>query len=141
MWGEGAFAELESQLPQARVLLHQLQLQGSAIVAADAEATLAPEVAAHAQGAVPTHYLAAFGPRAGELTPLAVVAQVDLDEQRRWVRQREADNAMLEEFRVRLNEYEAQFGEWRAYIHDLEGRLGLPLSGGAQDELPVSSDA
>src|SRR5215212_428983 len=83
MWGEGAFAELESQLPAERVLLHQVQLQGSAVVPVGEERDLAAQVAARATDAVPTHFLAAFGPRAAELEPLAVVAQTDLDEQRR----------------------------------------------------------
>ena len=134
MWGEGAFAELESQLPATRVILHQMQLQGSAILPVGDDLTLSPEAGVHARGAVPTHFLAAFGPRAAELEPLATVAQVDLDEQRRWVRQREADVAILETL---LTERE----EWRRYIHELEGRLGLPPSGAAaRDQLPAGTD-
>jgi hypothetical protein len=138
-WGEGAFAELESQLPADRVLLHQVQLQGSAIAPADDEAALAPEAAIQTRDAVPTHFLAAFGPRAGELAPLATIAQVDLDEQRRWVRQRESDLAVLKEMIELLPQHERWFTEWRRYIQELETRLGLPLSGAARDELPPDS--
>src|SRR4051794_3442651 len=64
MWGEGAFAELETLLPEQRVLLHQVQLQGSAILPRDSEQTVAPEASVQTHDAVPTHFLAAFGPRA-----------------------------------------------------------------------------
>jgi SAM-dependent methyltransferase len=133
-WGEGAFAELETLLPQRRVLLHQVQLQGSAIVPAGSEQPVAPEATVQTHDSVPTHFLAAFGPRAAELAPLATVAQVDLDEQRRWVRQRESDNALVNDL-IRVND------EFRAYIHELEGRLGLPLSGTEPHELPAGSDS
>ena len=71
--------------------------------------------------AVPSHFLAAFGPRAAEVVPLATVAQVDLGEQRRWVRQRESDNALVNDL-IRVND------EFRVYIHELEQKLGLPPS-------------
>jgi hypothetical protein len=138
MWGEGAFAELESQLPGDRVLVHQLQLQGSAVVRAGEDAELEALLGVQARDAVPTHFLAAFGPRANEVAALATVAQVDLDEQRRWVRQREADNALLREYVEQLAVFERERDEWRRYIHELEGRLGLPPSGGEQAELPAA---
>jgi 2-polyprenyl-3-methyl-5-hydroxy-6-metoxy-1,4-benzoquinol methylase len=116
MWGEGAFAELETLLPERRTLLHQLQLAGSALVPAETEQTLAPLAEVQTHDAVPTHFIAAFGPRAQELAPLASIAQVDLDEQRRWVRQRESDNALVNDL-VRVND------EFRAYIAELEARL------------------
>src|SRR4051794_24236315 len=128
MWGEGAFAELETLLPEGRVLAHQVQLQGSAILPAGDERTVAPEAVAQARDAVPTHFLAAFGPRAGELEPLATLAQVDLDEQRRWVRQREADNATLRETIKQLADH-------RTYIHELEAKLGV------RNELPAGSES
>src|SRR4051794_30569750 len=131
MWSEGAFAELETLLPAGRVLLHQVQLQGSAILPVDTDAELAPPVPAQTHDAVATHFLAAFGPRAEELAPLATLAQVDMDEQRRWARQREADNALVEDL-IRVND------EFRVYIRELEGRLGLPLS---QPELPAGSES
>jgi len=51
MWSEVAFAELESQLPANRVLLHQVQLQGSAIVPEGGEAALPIEARVQAQDA------------------------------------------------------------------------------------------
>src|SRR4051794_8801295 len=142
MWGEGAFAELESQLPADRVLVHQLQLQGSAVAAVGEETALDLTVTVQARDAVPTHFIAAFGPRANEIRPLAAVAQVDLDEQRRWVRQREADNALLREHREEVLVLEREREEWRRYIHDLEERLGLPHGGGAdQSTLPAGSQS
>jgi hypothetical protein len=128
MWGEGAFAELETLLPEGRVLLHQVSLQGSAILPADDERAVAPEATVQTRDAVPTHFLAAFGPSAGELAPLATLAQVDLDEQRRWVRQREADNATLRETIKELADH-------RTYIHQLEVKLGV------RNELPAGSES
>src|SRR4051794_2055584 len=131
MWSEGAFAELDTLLPEGRVLLHQVQLQGSAILPVAGEEAVRPEAQVQTHDAVATHFLAAFGPRAAELAPQATLAQVDLDEQRRWARQREADNVLVNDL-IRVND------EFRAYIRDLEGRLGLPLS---QPELPAGSES
>ena len=52
--------------------------------------------------------------------------EADLVEQRRWERQRESDLAFLSSSRGAR--------EWRKYIHGLEGRLGLPLSGTGDDD-------
>ena len=144
MWGEGSFAELRSLLPGGAVVAHQLALQGSAVVPEghDGEQVNVP-IKPDAEGAVPTHFLAAMGPQAGLLTVHAGVAQTDLDEKRRWERQREADLAHMEalhahiaklqgendEFRAELRANHKEFEDWRGYIHELEGKLGLPLSG------------
>jgi SAM-dependent methyltransferase len=142
MWGEGSFDELRRMLPEGTVLVRQVALQGSAVVPLDGHdpATTTVDVTVHGAGAVPTHFLAAMGPAAGTLGVHAAVAQTDLDEQRRWERQREADNAFLQaqvdEWRQRLREHEVWFEEWRAYINDLESRLGLPPSGASREELP-----
>jgi SAM-dependent methyltransferase len=117
MWSEGAFAELETLLPDDRVLLHQVALAGSAILPVGTDAGVAPEVHVQTHDAIATHFLAAFGPRAAELAPLATLAQVDMDEQRRWARQREADNALVNDL-IRVND------EYRAYIAELEAKLG-----------------
>src|SRR5436305_1635701 len=83
----------------------------------------------------PPHFLAAFGPRAGSVAGTAAVVHTDLDEQRAWERQRESDVAFyqhaaaeLEEMRAWAREQITRFDEWRAYIHELEGKLGLPPS-------------
>jgi SAM-dependent methyltransferase len=143
-WGEGSFAELRSLLPGGTVVARQLALQGSAVVPEghDGERLSVP-IQPDAEGAVPTHFLAAMGPEAAALTPHAGVAQTDLDEQRAWERQRESDLAHLQAlhrhieslqaendgFREELRANHREFEEWRRYIHELEGKLGLPLSG------------
>jgi len=147
MWGDGSLAELRTVLPDDHVVLHQVSLQGSATVPA-ADGRLEMPVTARADtDAVPTHYLMAFGPRAGELRPAAGVAQVDLDAQRRWERQRESDLAVFEDLEQRYRDtYERlratvdEREEFRRYIHELEGRLGLPRSGGAEPQ-PALPDA
>jgi hypothetical protein len=122
MWSEGAFEELRRLLPEEHVFARQTSLQGSAIVTGDDDADY--DVTAHvpAGGLVPTHFLAAFGPRRLDVLAGAAVTTVDLHEQRRWVRQREADVLLVEMF-VRERE------EWRRYIGELEDRLGGRRSG------------
>lgn len=146
MWGEGSFAELRALLPGGAVVAKQLALQGSAVVPEDhdGEQVTVP-IRPDADGAVPTHFIAALGPQASELGVHAGVAQTDLDEQRRWERQREADNAYFQAasrrvqaendaFRAELKQNHKEFEDWRKYIHELEGKLGLPLSGVGGDD-------
>ena len=140
-WGEGSFAELRSLLPEGTVVAKQLALQGSAVVPEGHDGDeLSVTVRPGADGAVPTHYLAAMGPEAGQLTAHAGVAQTDLDSARAWERQRDADNAYFQAatkrlqeendaFRSELRSNHKEFEDWRTYIHELEGKLGLPLSG------------
>ena len=136
MWGEGAFEELRRLLPDDHVVARQFALRGSLVVIdgrdSDGHATEVESLG----GAVPTHFLVGMGPAATRLTGAAAVSEADLAEQRRWERQRESDLAFLKslEGKVKLlkdhaNSLEGQHSEWRAYIHELEGRLGLPLSG------------
>src|SRR5215212_5721019 len=66
-WGEGAFAELQSVLPDGAVVARQLQLQGSVVVPDDRRGDARATVEVHAGDEVPTHFLAAIGPAAGEL--------------------------------------------------------------------------
>jgi hypothetical protein len=142
MWGEGSFEELRRMLPEGTVLVRQVALQGSGVVTLGAEDPAPSTVDVHlrGEGAVPTHFLAVMGPRAGEVDTQAAVAQVPLEEQRRWERQREADLAFLQaqadRWREELQQHHVWFEEWRTYINDLEGRLGLPPSGAAREELP-----
>jgi SAM-dependent methyltransferase len=143
-WGEGSFAELRSLLPAGSVVAHQLALQGSAVVPEGHDgARLTVELEPRAEGAVPTHFIAALGPDARAVAAHAGVAQTDLDEHRAWERQRESDLAYMEAlhrrieqlqgendaFREELRGNHREFEDWRRYIHELEGRLGLPLSG------------
>jgi hypothetical protein len=77
-WDAGAFAELRSLLPEGHVVLHQLALRGSAVAQADAApGARAVEAEVDPAGA-PVAFLAAFGPRAGDLGTAACVAQADL---------------------------------------------------------------
>jgi 2-polyprenyl-3-methyl-5-hydroxy-6-metoxy-1,4-benzoquinol methylase len=132
MWGEGAFAELQSLLPEGHTVAPQVQLTGSAI-------------ALDEDGCVPTHFLASWGGAA----PGSVreVVTTDLEAERDWVRRREADLSFYkaayeqvlkekDELTALVREHFARFDEWRSYIHDLERRLGLPLSGVSADESP-----
>ena len=145
MWGEGSFAELRSLLPDGTAVARQVALQGSAVVPEGGDgAKLTVSVEPRAEGAVPTHFLAILGPDAGALAAHVAVAQTDLDEQRRWERQRDADNAYFEaatqrlqaendRFREELQRHYKEFEDWRRYIHELEGKLGMPLSGVSRD--------
>jgi hypothetical protein len=132
MWGEGAFAELQSLLPEGHTVAPQVQLNGSAI-------------AQDGDERVPTHFLASWGGASPE--GVRDVVATDLDSQRDWVRRREADLSFYkvayeqvlkekDELTALVREHFARFDEWRSYIHDLERRLGLPLSGVSADESP-----
>jgi SAM-dependent methyltransferase len=96
MWGEGSFEELRRLLPADHVVVAQVPLQGSALIPEGAEPATPGSFAARGDG-VPSHFLAAFGPRRGELGARSAVAQADLAEQRRWERQREANLAIYED--------------------------------------------
>lgn len=96
MWGEGSFEELRRLLPAEHVVLHQVPLQGSVLAPAGARPVDPPAFAAR-EDAIPSHYLAAFGPRHREVGACSQVAQADLLEQRRWERQREANLAIYED--------------------------------------------
>jgi hypothetical protein len=100
MWGEGAFEELRRLLPAGTLVLRQVALAGSVVVPLDASgagrAELDTHLAADGGAAVPTHMIAAFGPRVARLAATAGVRPVDLDGQRQWEREREAAAAMVE---------------------------------------------
>jgi hypothetical protein len=138
MWSEGAFDELRGLLPAGAVVARQVALAGSAVVPVSgdgsASAQLSVDVAVDAAGAVPTHLLVAFGPQASAIVATADVRQTDLDAQRRWEREREADLAYFSEL---VQTWRPWFEEWRTYIHDLERRLDLPPSGVSPEELPA----
>jgi hypothetical protein len=130
VWGEGAFEELRTLLPADHLMLRQVVLQGSALVRGDdADPELRPADVELEPGGVPSHLLVAFGPERERVGPKAAVAQVDMEEQRRWERQREADLSMLKDYGTEIGAMSKELAEYRAYIHDLERRLGLPLSG------------
>jgi 2-polyprenyl-3-methyl-5-hydroxy-6-metoxy-1,4-benzoquinol methylase len=96
MWGAGAFEELRRLLPREHVIARQVPLSGSAIVVGDGGGELDVAAVTVEGDRVPSHFLAAFGPRAGELAPGARAIAADLDAQRTWERQREANLAFFE---------------------------------------------
>jgi hypothetical protein len=148
-WSEGSFEELCALLPEQKTLLRQIALHGSALAEIDgAPMRHALQADVGAEGAVASHFLAAFGPRHGEIRTAALAAEIDMLEQRRWERQRENDAAVaqraadaqraavqaqdltLARQREDLHRQTAELDEWRVYIHELERELGRPLSGG-----------
>lgn len=133
-WGEGAVAELRSLLPDDHVLLHQVALQGSALVRAGETATEVASVSI-AEG-VASHFIVAFGPHLDAVAAGPRVVQVDQLEQRRWERQRESDLAYA------LNAVD-ELDAHRRYIHELERRLGVPQAGqaGATADADTTADA
>lgn len=95
VWGERAFDELRRLLPGEPVLARQIPLAGSAVVVGDGESELTlPAVAP--SGEPPSHLIAAFGPRAHQLTSAALARPLDRREPQRRERQLAADVAYLE---------------------------------------------
>jgi hypothetical protein len=126
MWGEGAFEELRRLLPAEHAIARQVPLTGSAILGEEGATDLAvPDVTVEADR-VPSHFIAAFGPRCDELVPRAFASVADLDGQRTWERQREAQLAF----------HEAELAGLREYVADLETRLGRRAPKPAADGAP-----
>src|SRR2546423_6991921 len=99
-------------------MLTQLLLHGAAIVEADGEQPTSHTVQVEVDPAgVPAHLLVAFGPKHERVTAVARVVQTDLDERRRWERQRESDLAymetVLEKERAEIRSMSQEFAEWR----------------------------
>jgi SAM-dependent methyltransferase len=122
MWGEGSFEELRRLLPAEHVVAHQVPLQGSSIVPEGTPALEPPGFVVR-EDAVPSHLIAAFGPRCREVVARSSVAQADLAAQRRWERTREANLAFYED---RIQWAQGEFRAWRDYMNELEGKLGRP---------------
>jgi SAM-dependent methyltransferase len=119
MWGEGAFEELRRLLPEDAVVAKQIPLDGSHLVIDGAPLELPPVTPR--PDAIPSHFLAAFGPRAAELTPRALAIPSDLDGRRTWERQRESTLAVLE---AELEELRANVQWSSEEIARLNARLG-----------------
>jgi SAM-dependent methyltransferase len=119
MWGEGAFEELRRLLPQDAVVARQIPLDGSHLVIDDRPLDVPP--VAPRPDAVPSHFLAAFGPRGGELVPRALAIPSDLDGRRTWERQRESTLAVLE---AELEELRANVKWSSEEIARLNAKLG-----------------
>jgi hypothetical protein len=142
MWGEGGFEELRRLLPEDHVVGRQVPLQGSLALVQGEGSSGRHTLELESPGdATPSHFLVGMGPGATRLADAGAVGEADLIEQRRWERQREADLAFLKSIEAKVKgledhaaTLEGQFSDWRAYIHELEGRLGLPLSGTRSDD-------
>jgi hypothetical protein len=135
VWGASAFAELRAMLPADHVFAEQLPLRGSRMQVAGADPSEPSGVQPH-DGAVPSHFVVAFGPAATRLRGAVTIFEADARGERSWTRRRESDLVYLE---VRLAFFEAELeaaralaaemDDWRSYIHDLEDRLGIPRAG------------
>ena len=123
MWGEGAFEELRRLLPPDAVVAQQIPLDGSHLVIEGTDGPLELPAVAPRPDAIPSHFLAAFGPRAGEITPRALAIPSDLDGRRTWERQRESTLAVLE---AELEELRANVKWSSEEIARLNAQLGKP---------------
>ena len=102
VWGEGAFEELRRLLPEGHVVLRQVPLAASAIVGVDGADVALPPVRVGGEQ-VSSHFLVAFGARAGELGLVAAARAIDADATRRAERERES---RLEWLTARVDELE-----------------------------------
>jgi hypothetical protein len=131
IWSEGAFEELRRLLPAGHTVLRQVPLQGSAVVREGSTDHRTLAVSADPDG-VPSHLLVVFGPESARVSPGARVVQADLEEQRLWVREREAQLAYLEDevqlLRAEVRRMSKEFDDMNRYIYELEGKLGLAPS-------------
>lgn len=134
-WSAAAFAELRAMLPEHHVFAEQVPLRGSRM-SVDGEAPHEPAAVAQHDGAVASHFIAAFGPSSDGLRGGATIFESDQRGERRWTRQRESDLAYLEAKvdetqaeLLALRALAAEMDDWRRYIHDLEDRLGIPRAG------------
>ena len=128
VWSAAAFAELRAMLPEGHVFAEQVPLRGSSLRAPGEPGTVRADVEPH-EGAVASHFVAAFGPAAAQLHAAAAVFEADQRGERAWTHQRESDVAYLEAELTALRAVAAEMDDWRRYIHDLEDRLGIPRAG------------
>jgi hypothetical protein len=127
-WSAAGFGELRAVLPEDHVFAEQLPLRGSRITVPGSSASEPAGVEPH-EGAVPSHFLVAFGPAAANLRGGAAMFEADQRGERNWIRQRESYLHGLETEVVTLRAFVAERDQWRRYIHELEERLGLPRAG------------
>jgi methyltransferase family protein len=131
-WSSAAFGELRALLPADHVFAEQIPLRGSRVRVAGGGDHEPVDVAPH-EGAVASHFLAAFGPAAPQLRAAARVFEADQRSERSWINERESHLAYtevrLESERASLRALTAEMDDWRRYIHELEDRLGVPRAG------------
>ncbi len=121
-WGDSAVQELRGLLPADHVIAHQVALQGSALARGEQQAQDVASVTVAASG-VPTHYVLAFGPGAEQLAAGPRVVQADLEEQRRWERQRDSDLRYTQDAWERLREEYKKVEGLTARLEELERQL------------------
>jgi 2-polyprenyl-3-methyl-5-hydroxy-6-metoxy-1,4-benzoquinol methylase len=134
-WSAAAFAELRAMLPAGHVFAEQVPLRGSRITVQGGDADEPAGVEPH-EGAVPSHFIAGFGPAAGALRGGVAMFEADQRGERDWTRRRESYLHGLETEVVTLRTFVAERDEWRRYIHELEDRLGLPRAGSEMADEP-----
>lgn len=111
-WGDGAFAEFRSLLPEEHAAGFQFPLAGTCIQPEAGEGELEHDLTVPvANDRVPSHFLVWFGPALDRPSPVATCIQVDLDERRAWERQRESD----------LAHYRHEADELRRELHAVRG--------------------
>jgi hypothetical protein len=94
MWGQGAFDELRHLLPE-HLAAAQFPINGSCITTGREDGDTVQVTATAGTARVPSHFLAAFGPRLDLLGPASGATLADLPARRKWEQQREADLAFL----------------------------------------------
>lgn len=94
MWGEGAFEELRRLLPD-HLAAAQFPINGSWITTGRDDGDTVDVTATAGSARVPSHFLAAFGPRREQLTPAGGATLADLPARRKWEQEREANLALL----------------------------------------------
>ena len=106
VWGAGAFDELRRVLPEDHRVAEQMPVDGSVLRLDGDDGALT--LTLDGPGSVPSHFVVAFGPRAGALATAAHVQAADLAGRRRWERQREADLEYFAAERERLLERQGE---------------------------------
>jgi 2-polyprenyl-3-methyl-5-hydroxy-6-metoxy-1,4-benzoquinol methylase len=133
-WGEGAFEELRALLPADRIVAYQLPLQGSVVAREGVPGAHDVAVTADPAG-VASHFLVVFGPAREQVSFSALVSQADLEDKRRWERQRESDlvyhldylsklEREVEALRTEVRAQSKEIADTLGYVDELEGRLG-----------------
>jgi hypothetical protein len=123
-WGERPVEELRGLLPADHVIANQVALQGAALVREGEQREDVASVTVSDVG-IPTHFLIAFGPGAAEIATGPRVVQADLEEQRRWERQRDSDLRYTQDAWQLLKEQYEKVDRLNARLRTLERRSRL----------------
>jgi hypothetical protein len=91
-WGSEAVDELRRVLPAGNILVAQRPLQGTFLGPVEQRFEGSTSLTVASEGS-PSHYVVVFGSRPDAVESVGIVERADLDGQRVWERQREADLA------------------------------------------------